>query len=49
MVQPGNDKENKIPPEEQWIYDNPEILESILRGLEDAREGRISEIDLDSL
>ena len=35
--------------EEAWMFQNPEILASIKRGLADAVEGRVSRINLDTL
>ena len=34
---------------EAWMFQNPEILASIKRGLADAAEGRVSRINLDTL
>lgn len=31
---------------EQWLYDNPEALASVLRGIEDAKAGRFVDFDL---
>ena len=33
-----------IPSRELWIYQNPKALKSIQKGLQDAREGKITEI-----
>ncbi len=38
-----------IPASEAWVFQNPEILELVQRGLSDAAEGRVSKIDLDTL
>lgn len=37
----------ELHPEEAWIYENPKILEGILEGIEDSKEGRVSELDVD--
>ncbi|MBF0568729.1 MAG: hypothetical protein HQK95_07650 [Nitrospirae bacterium] len=38
-----------IPPSEQWLYDNPEALESVVAGLEDSKAGRVQKLNLDEL
>ncbi len=38
-----------IPASEAWVFNNPEILELVKRGLADVAEGRTSKIDLDTL
>ena len=35
----------RTPKSEAWLYDNPDALETVMRGLEDATQGRISRID----
>jgi len=35
----------KIPKEEQWLWEDPITLSSVMRGLEDAIQGRITKID----
>lgn len=30
----------QIPPDEAWLYRNPEALASVLRGLQEAAEGK---------
>lgn len=32
-----------IPPHESWIYENPEVISSINKGLKEAGEGRVAE------
>jgi hypothetical protein len=31
----------EIPAEERWLWENKEALASVMRGIEDAREGRL--------
>ena len=38
-----------VPASEAWLFNNPETLALVRRGLDDAAHGRVSEIDLDSL
>jgi hypothetical protein len=33
-------KSIRIPPEEAWLYKNPEALASVRRGLQEAAEGK---------
>jgi len=33
-----------IPSRELWIYQNPEVIKRIQKGLQDAREGKITEV-----
>ena len=33
-----------IPSRELWIYQNPEVIKSIQKGLQDVREGRVAEV-----
>jgi len=40
---------NEIPKEERWLWEDPIALETVMRGLEDAKEGRISKIDAELL
>jgi hypothetical protein len=35
----------EIPAREHWIYKNPEAMASLMRGIEDAKKGRIVEVD----
>ncbi len=37
----------EIPAREHWIYKNPAALASLMKGLEDAKEGRVKELDID--
>lgn len=39
----------EIPASELWLFQNKEALESIQRGLKDASEGKITELNLDEL
>lgn len=34
----------KVPANEQWVHENPEILASIQKGIEDIKEGRITKV-----
>jgi hypothetical protein len=43
------DPQVTIPASEAWVFQNPDILELVQRGLSDATEGRVSKIDLDAL
>ncbi len=37
----------EIPARDHWIYKNPEAMASLMRGIEDAKAGRIVELDID--
>jgi len=37
----------KVPAEEHWISKNPNAMASVMRGLEDIKEARVSQIDRD--
>ena len=31
----------EVPSKDHWIYENPEVLTSLLKGIKDAEEGRL--------
>ncbi|MEW6667895.1 MAG: hypothetical protein AB1512_22015 [Thermodesulfobacteriota bacterium] len=35
----------EVPASEVWLYQNKEAVESVIRGLKDAADGRISKLD----
>lgn len=37
----------EIPTRDHWIYKNPDALSSLLRGIEDAKKGRVVDVDID--
>jgi hypothetical protein len=39
----------EIPPDEQWLFDNPEALAMIMKGLEDSANGRVVKLNIDEL
>ena len=43
------DPQVTIPASEIWLFNNPEALASVRRGLSDAAQGRVSKVDLDAL
>ena len=43
------DPQVTIPTSELWLFQNPDILASVKRGLADVAGGRVSEINLDDL
>ncbi len=43
------DPQVAVPASEAWVFQNPDVLELIQRGLSDVAEGRVSKIDLDTL
>ena len=43
------DPQITVPLSEAWLFNNPEALASVQRGLLDAAQGRVSKVDLDTL
>ena len=43
------DPQVTIPASELWLFNNPEALSSVRRGLSDAAQGRVSKVDLHPL
>jgi ABC-type nitrate/sulfonate/bicarbonate transport system substrate-binding protein len=43
------DPQVTIPASEAWLFQNPEALEAVRRGLADAAGGRTSKVDLNEL
>jgi hypothetical protein len=43
------DPQVTIPASEIWLFNNPEALESVKRGLKDAAQGRVTKVKMDSL
>jgi hypothetical protein len=43
------DPQVTIPASEAWLFNNPDALASVQRGLADAAQGRVSKVDLDAL
>jgi len=43
------DPQVTIPVSEIWLFNNPEALSSVMRGLSDAAQGRVSKVDLDTI
>ncbi|MBF0564989.1 MAG: hypothetical protein HQK89_07095 [Nitrospirae bacterium] len=39
----------EIPENEQWLYDNPEALAMVMKGLEDSANGRVVKLNIDEL
>ena len=40
---------SRVPMEEVWIYENPEILKKIDKGMSDSKAGKVKEISIDDL
>jgi hypothetical protein len=43
------DPQVTIPASEAWLFNNPEALASVRRGLLESAQGKISKVDLDTL
>ncbi len=43
------DPQVTIPASEAWLFNNPEAIASVRRGLADAADGRVSKINLEEL
>ena len=43
------DPQITIPASEAWLFNNPDALAAVRRGLSDASQGRVSKVDLDAL
>jgi hypothetical protein len=43
------DPQVTIPASELWLFNNQEAFASVMRGLSDAAQGRVSKVDTDSL
>ena len=43
------DPQVTIPASEAWLFNNPDALASVRRGLFDAARGKVSKVDLDTL
>jgi hypothetical protein len=43
------DPQVTIPASELWLFNNPNALASVKRGLSDAAQGKVLEVDLDTL
>ncbi len=39
----------KVPKEERWLYENPEALKSVLKGLKESKEGKVKTFDMKRL
>lgn len=38
---------SEVPAHEAWLYSNPKALASVLKGIKQAEEGRVSKLDID--
>lgn len=43
------DPQVTIPASEVWLFENPEAITSVRRGLSDAANGKVSKVDLENL
>jgi hypothetical protein len=43
------DPQVTIPASEAWLFDNPDAIASVRRGLSDAAKGKVSKVNLDTL
>jgi len=43
------DPQVTIPASEAWLFNNPDALASVRRGLSDATQGKVSKVNLDAL
>jgi hypothetical protein len=43
------DPQVTIPASEAWLFNNPEAIASVRRGLNDAAQGKVSKVDLNTL
>ena len=43
------DPQVTIPASEAWLFNNPDAIASVRRGLSDAAQGRVSKVDPDTL
>ncbi len=43
------DPQVTIPASEAWLFNNPDALASVRRGLSDAAQGRVSKVDFNTL
>lgn len=37
----------EIPSEEHWLYKNPQAMNSVMKGLKDIKEGKVSKLERD--